>query len=207
MLNGYTLATAAEWRKGLPYTMRTTGSIPAPSCSYYNWLAAGGPNGGGNCLQAVTQPGGVITDEGVPIPGLGASLNGSGGEDLIAPVGRNTFRYPAVVNLDLRFAKSTHLTERISLEFMAEAFNLLNHQNVTTIQTVGYRLTNNPAHANTGTLSYQSGMTTSTTTNASGGSVEQIVPSATAAFGGVTNANSSPLYQQRQVQFGGKLIF
>ena len=87
VFNGYTLATTGEWRTGLPYTMRTTGSIPAPSCSYYNWLIAGGPNSGPNCLKAVNQPGGVITDEEVPITGLGASLNGSGGEDLLAPVG------------------------------------------------------------------------------------------------------------------------
>jgi hypothetical protein len=207
MLNGFTLAAAGEWRTGLPYTMRTTGSIPTPSCSYYDWLVAGGPNGGPNCLKAVSQPNGVITDEQVPIPGLGASLNGSGGEDMVAPVGRNTFRYPVAANLDLRFAKSTRLSERVSLELVGEAFNLLNHQNITAIQTVGYRLTNDPAHANTATLSYQSGLTTTTTTSASGNSVEQNVPSATAAFGGVTNANSSSLYHQRQVQVGCKLVF
>jgi hypothetical protein len=207
LLNGFTLAMTGEWRTGLPYTMRTIGSVPAPSCSYFNWLTAGGPNGGANCLKAVDQPNGVITDESVPISGLGASLNGSGGEDLIAPVGRNTFRYPAVMNLDLRFAKITRLSERVSVELIGEAFNLLNHQNVTAIQTVGYRLTNDPAHANMATLSYQSGMTTTTTTNASGGSVEQIVPSATAPFGGVTNTNNSALYQQRQVQVGCKFIF
>ncbi|MBB6146895.1 hypothetical protein HNQ77_004876 [Silvibacterium bohemicum] len=207
MFNGFTLAATGEWRTGLPYTMRTLGSIPAPSCSYYDWLAAGGPNGGPNCLKAVTQPNGVITDGNVPISGLGASLNGSGGEDLIAPVGRNTFRYPAVANLDVRFAKSTRLNERLSLELIGEAFNLLNHQNVTAIQTIGYRVTNDPAHANTATLSYQSGMTTTTTTNATGGTVEEAVPSATAAFGGVTNSNSSFLYHQRQIQAGIKFVF
>ena len=207
MLNGFTLATMGEWRTGLPYTMRTMGSVPTPSCSYYSWLAAGGPNGGANCLKAVNQPNGVITDEPVPIPGLGATLNGSGGEDLIAPVGRNTFRYPAVMDLDLRFAKSTRVSERVSVELIAEAFNLLNHQNVTGLQTVGYRLTNDPAHANMMTLSYQSGLTTTTATTATGGTAEQIVPSATAAFGGVTNTNNSALYNQRQIQVGCKVIF
>jgi hypothetical protein len=207
MLNGFTLAAAGEWRTGLPYSMRTVGPVPTPSCSYYNWLAAGGPNGGGNCLKAVTQPGGVITDEDVPIPGLGGSLNGSGGEDLIAPVGRNTFRYPNVTNLDVRFAKSTRLTERVSLELIGEAFNVMNHQNVTAMQTVGYRVANDPAHANMATLSYQSGKTTTTTTNASGGTVEEFVPSATAAFGEPTNANSSVFYHQRQIQAGIKVVF
>jgi hypothetical protein len=207
MLNGFTLATTGEWRTGLPYTMRTDGSVPTPSCSYYHWLAAGGPNGGANCLKAVDQPYGVITDEYVPIAGLGASLNGAGGEDLLAPVGRNTYRYPSVINLDVRFAKSTRLTERVSVELIGEAFNVMNHQNATSIQTVGYRVTNDPAHANMGTLSYESGTATTATTSASGGTVEETVPSATAAFGGITNANSSAFYHQRQIQVGIKLIF
>ena len=207
ILNGFTLAATGEWRSGLPYSMRTTGSIPTPSCSYYNWLVAGGANGGANCLKAVTQPNGVITDEYVPIAGLGASLNGSGGEDLIAPVGRNTFRYPNVTNLDVRFAKSTRLRERVSLELIGEAFNVMNHQNATAIQTIGYRVTNDPAHANMGTLSYQSGLTTTNTTSSSGVTVEAAVPSATAAFGGITNANSSAFYHQRQIQAGLRLVF
>ncbi len=37
-------------------------------------------------------------DSGPRISGLGASLNGYGGNDIIPQVGRNTFRYPGVVN-------------------------------------------------------------------------------------------------------------
>ena len=107
----------------------------------------------------------------------------------------------------MRFAKSTKLRERVSLEIIGEAFNVMNHENATAIQTIGYRLTNDPAHANMGTLSYQSGMTTTSTTNANGGTVEETVPGATAAFGGVTNANSSAFYHQRQIQIGLKLVF
>jgi hypothetical protein len=58
-----------------------------------------------------------------------------------------------------------------------------------------------------GTLSYESGTATTATTSASGGTVEETVPSATAAFGGITNANSSAFYHQRQIQIGIKLIF
>lgn len=38
LLNGYSLGTSGEWRTGLPYTMRTTGAIPAHSCSYQEYL-------------------------------------------------------------------------------------------------------------------------------------------------------------------------
>jgi len=40
-LNGYSLGTSGEWRTGLPYSMRTTGDTPAPSCSYQEYLEYG----------------------------------------------------------------------------------------------------------------------------------------------------------------------
>lgn len=187
LLNGYTLAVAGEWRTGLPYTMRTTGAIPALACSYEEWLNAGGPNGGSNCA-AINDPG-VILGTAVSISGLGASLNGSGGDNRIPEVGRNTFRYPAISNLDLRAAKRTRLTERVSIEFLGEAFNILNHQNVTNIETIGYLIDNVATQTNSARLTYLSG------TNG------------TAAFGGVTNANSTSLYRQRQIQVGCRLNF
>jgi len=187
LLNGYTLATAGEWRTGLPYTMRTTGAIPALSCSYEEWLNAGGPNGGANCA-AINDPG-VILGSAVSISGLGASLNGSGGDNRIPQVGRNTFRYPAISNLDLRAAKRTRLTERVSFELGAEAFNVLNHQNVTSIETIGYLINNDATQTNAGRLTYLSGA------------------NGNAAFGGVTNANSSALYRQRQIQVSCRLNF
>lgn len=187
LLNGYTLAVAGEWRTGLPYTMRTTGAIPALSCSYQEWLNAGGPNGGSNCA-AINDPG-VILGTAVSISGLGASMNGSGGDNRVPTVGRNTFRYPAISNLDVRAAKRTRLTERVSFEVGAEAFNVLNHQNVTTIETIGYLINNDATETNAARLTYLSGA------------------NGTAAFGGVTNANSTALYRQRQLQVGCRLTF
>lgn len=209
LLGNYSLAAAGEWRLGLPYSMRTEGSIPTPSCSYADWLNAGGATGtGARCLEAVHQPNAVITGTSVPIASLGGSLNGSGGEDLIAPVGRNTFRYPAAGNLDLRLTKRFRLSDRYSFELMGEAFNALNHQNVTSIQTTGYRVANDSAHANMGTLTWQSGMRPSTKTTLANGNTEtQYAYDPTAAFGDVTNANSGAVSRERQVQAGAKLAF
>jgi hypothetical protein len=44
--------------------------------------------------------------------------------------GRNTFRTPRFVNLDLRIVKYIPYGERRRLDFVAEAFNLINHPNV-----------------------------------------------------------------------------
>ena len=165
-----------------------------------------------NCLKVVQQPDETFTDNtagmAVPIASLGRSLNGSGGEDLIPPIGRNTFRYPAAVNLDLRFTKRIRISDGSSLELMGEAFNALNHENVTDIETVGYRLTNDKAHANMATLTWQSGIKPGTkTTLVDGITQTQYVFDPTAAFGNVTNANSTALSRERQLQVGLRLVF
>jgi hypothetical protein len=213
LLGGYSLAGTGAWRTGLPWSMRTMGAVPTPSCSYANWLNAGGATGdGANCLKAVTQPDETFTDDTagmvVPIASLGGSLNGSGGEDLIPPIGRNTYRYPAAVNLDLRFTKTIRISDRCSFEVMGEAFNALNHQNVTNMQTIGYRATNDKTHPNMATLTWQSGMKPGTKTVLVNGTSEtQYAYDPTAAFGGVTNANSGAVNRERQLQLGLRLNF
>lgn len=212
LVNGYMLSTLGSWRTGRPYTLRTEGGVPTPLCSNYDWLAAGGPNGGSNCLQDVTTPGGVITDGARPVPGLGPSLNGSGGQDLIPQIGRNTFRYPGAIGLNVRAAKRTSITDRIGVEFYAEAFNILNHPNVTNIQTVGYRLENQSKsgaypYANTVSLAYESGLKTESVVNANGQTEQQLIGSPTAAFGQVTSTNNRALHSDRRIQIGCKLYF
>lgn len=211
LFGGYSLAGTGEWQTGLPYSMRTMGSTPTPSCSYQDWLAAGGATGNGaDCLKVVRQPNATF-DSGsaaVPIAGLGPSLNGSGGEDLIVPVGRNTYRYPEAANLDLRLTKRIRFSDRYSLEVMAEAFNALNHENVTDLQTVGYRMSNDTQHANMAKLIWQSGMKPGSTVQlVNGTKVTDPVFDATAAFGGTTNANSRMLSRERQVQAGIRIFF
>ena len=50
----------------------------------------------------------------------------------------------------MRASKKLVVRERYSLEFLAEAFNLTNHQNVTGIGTTAYTVTENTAtHQNT----------------------------------------------------------
>jgi hypothetical protein len=213
MLGGYSLGASGAWRTGLPWSMRTVGAVPTPSCSYANWLNAGGAAGNGaNCLQAVTEPDETFTDNTagmvVPVASLGSSLNGSGGEDLIPPIGRNTFRYPASVNLDLRLTKRIRISDRCSFDVMGEAYNALNHRNVTDIQTIGYRVTNDTTHANMATLTWQSGEKPGTkTVLVNGTSQTQYVFDPTAAFGNVTNANSGVVSRERQIQLGFRLYF
>jgi hypothetical protein len=117
-------------------------------------------------------------------------------------------RYPEAANLDLRLAKRMRFSDRYSLKLMAEAFNALNHQNVTDIETVDYRVSNDTQHANIAKLTWQSELKPASTVQPVNGTrVTDPAFDATAVFGGVTNANSRKLSRKRQIQAGIRLFF
>jgi hypothetical protein len=67
---------------------------------------------------------------GVPCAGCDGFM-GAGGQYRLPFLGRDSFRYPDFYNVDLRLARRISFGERRDVEFLAEAFNLLNHRNVT----------------------------------------------------------------------------
>ncbi len=123
------------------------------------------------------------------ISGLGASINGSGGANRIHSVGRNTFHYPRVYSVDARLAKDTQIGEHYRLEVVGEVFNVLNHQNATNIDTTGYIIDGASTPGGTARLTFLSGA------------------NGTARFGTITNANSTTLYRERQLQLALRLRF
>ncbi len=166
LLNGYLLAPTAEVRDGLPYSMHTSGAIPSD-----------------RYINSVNQT--------AILSGLGANINGSGGDNRLPSIGRNTFRYPGIINADLRASKKTRLSERMELELLVESFNLLNHQNVTSIDTTGYTITGATSISTLPRLTWQNGGKTGTGPE----------------FGMVTNANNTKLYTDRQIQVAARLHF
>ena len=117
----------------------------------------------------------------------GSGMTGSGNSGYLLQLGRNTIQQPTTAVLDMRLQKDVHFTERYNLELVAEAFNLLNHVNVTGVNSTAYSISGsslkyNPYSAGTG-LTAESG------------------------FGSVTNADSTFVYSQRQIQLGLKLDF
>lgn len=164
LLNGYAAAPTISAQSGLPFSMRTGGSIPA--LRYYDVV---------NRLETQS--------------GLGYSLNGSGGDNRIPGFVRNNYRYPGTISTDARLSKNTTITEHVHVELLAEVFNLLNHQNATSVNTTGYYIGNPTRAGEMPTLTYN--------TSKSGSPL----------FGTVTNANSNTLYRERQLQLGVKLAF
>jgi len=183
--NGWMLSGIGQFRSGLPYTMRTSGSLP----------------------EEFDTIGNAIT-------GLGPGMNGSGGDNRVYGlgndgraynIGRNTFRYPNTWKADLRLAKRFDIGERRQLELIAETFNLFNHQNVTGLETTGYSIENSGSSGTPPTLCY---LTINTVGSASCGTTT-ITGSGTpiAAFGQPLNINATDFYRERQIEIGMRMRF
>ncbi|MEZ2347526.1 TonB-dependent receptor domain-containing protein [Terriglobus sp. RCC_193] len=72
---------------------------------------------------------------GSSLPGGRESLNNSGGANYLPSLGRNTLRLPWTENVDLSLSRAFALVhDRAHLRLMMQAYNLLNHVNVTTVE-------------------------------------------------------------------------
>jgi hypothetical protein len=174
--NGWMVSGIGQFRSGLPYTMRTSGSLPEE-----------------------------FTSTGATIVGLGPGMNGSGGDNRVYGVGRNTFRYPNAWKADMRLGKKFDMGETRQLEVLVESFNLFNHQNVTELETTGYSIESGGTSATLPTLCYltinTNGYANCGTTTISG------TGTPIAAFGQSLNVNATNFYRERQIQIGVRMRF
>jgi hypothetical protein len=133
----------------------------------------------------------------------GAMSSGSGLATTGRPpqIGRNSIIGPGFNNFDFRVSRDVPIHENVKMQFIAEAFNLLNH---TIISGVNSTYSTYSAASATST-------TCPTSASAPAGSPVQgcITPYAgtgTSAFG-ATNATNNTLYGPRQIQVSAKLFF
>ena len=161
LANGWMVSGIGNFRGGLPYTMRTSGSLAEE-----------------------------FTTTGTAIVGLGPGMNGSGGDNRVYGVGRNTNRYPATWKADMRMGKKFDLGQMRQLEVLVESFNLFNHQNVTELETTGYYLERGNPSGGLPTLNFMTGLKANIT-----------------AFGQPLNINATNFYRERQVQVGLRMRF
>lgn len=122
-----------------------------------------------------------------------SGMTGSGSSSYLLQIGRNTMKQPSTVVLDCHLQKDLRVNERYNIELLGEVFNVLNHQNVTGVNSTAYAI-NGTATSTTpaNSLVYQPAQGAGV--NASG-------------FKTVNNADSNFVYSQRQVQIGIKLDF
>jgi hypothetical protein len=176
--NGWMVAGVGQFHSGLPYTMRTSGSLAEE----------------------------FDTNTGAAIVGLGPGINGSGGDNrvygsgnnIVYNIGRNTYRYPATWKGDLRLGKRFYLGDMRQLEVLAESFNLFNHQNVTELETTGYTIQAG-SPTSLPTLNFLAGPVVNEY-----GTVEK---ANSTGFGQPLNINGADFFRQRQIQLGLRFRF
>jgi Carboxypeptidase regulatory-like domain len=77
--------------------------------------------------------------------GVLSDWNGGSGSTMIPMIGVNTQHYPRHIVDDIRVQKTFAFGERYHLEFMANVFNLANHQNIDGLGTTAYKLSGDTA--------------------------------------------------------------
>jgi Carboxypeptidase regulatory-like domain len=133
----------------------------------------------------------------------GAMASSYGGPTTGRPpqIGRNSISGPGFNNVDFRITRNVPIHDQISMQFIGEAFNLLNHVIVTGV---------NGTHS-----SYTSATSTSSTCNSGGsapagsalqGCISPYTGTGLNAFG-ATNGTNNALYGPRQLQVSAKLFF
>ena len=109
LLNDYEVSPSLQLQSGLPYSIGTSGTLTT------------GYTASGSTLNAI-----------------GGGVNGSAGTARMPGFERNGFEQPRTIVLDLRLSKRFSVDERVKLEFLGEAFNVANHQNVTGVNMTAY---------------------------------------------------------------------
>ena len=83
----------------------------------------------------------LAVQSGLPYSGLvNFDLNNDGNSQTDRTPGqpRNTFRQPTTVSIDPRVTRNVAIKERLRLQFICEAFNVLNRANITDLRTTQY---------------------------------------------------------------------
>jgi hypothetical protein len=138
----------------------------------------------------------------------GAMSSSSGGATSGRPpqVGRGAIIGPGYNDFDFRVSRNIPIHESIYMQFVAEAFNLVNHQIITGVNST-YTTFVAPGASVTGASKYTCAAITAPTGSAQTGCFVPYTGTGLSAFGVPSSTSSSNLYGARQLQMSAKLFF
>jgi Carboxypeptidase regulatory-like domain len=151
LVNGFTISPLIAISAGAPYTGLLSGTAP-------NIVV------GGTTFRAVSS--GVL---------------GAGGTNRLPNLPPNDFQMPRTANVDLRLEKGFHIREKMDFVITGDAFNVLNRNNITAVNTTIYAISGS-------TLQFQDGQSGRT-------------------LFGLPTQSSNSILAQRQIQIGARLNF
>jgi hypothetical protein len=124
----------------------------------------------------------------------GAEITNTGGTTGGRPpqLGRNVFTGHSLYNEDLRISRDFAIREKLHFQILAEAFNLFNHTNITSVNGTAFN--------------YSAVGSGSCTTALAAGTNGCIIPNA-AFLAPTASSSTNGLYGARQLQVSAKIIF
>ncbi len=156
----------------------------------------------------------VIGSGSAAVSTYSSGVDGAGGGSWLPFIGRNTYKYPRDIILDLRLEKQIPITvgdKTYRLQLLGEAFNLPNHQNVTGVSNSAYTFAANSSVTSPCTGA-GSGPSTVTGQAQNECATMNYVPLTGAGhsqsgFGAVTNTNNTYMMTQRELELTLRLDF
>ena len=140
----------------------------------------------------------------------GAISSGSGLATTGRPpqIGRNSITGPGFFDMDMRIARDIPIHEAIKLQFAVDAFNLLNHTIITSVNTSysTYNAATAPTTSSPNPACNINVQTPGPATSPLQGCIAPFAGTGLSAFGVASGTNNS-LYGPRQMQFSAKLFF
>jgi Carboxypeptidase regulatory-like domain/TonB dependent receptor len=123
-------------------------------------------------------------------------------------IGRNSIPGPGFFNMDVRVSRDIPIHEKIKLQFSADAFNVLNHKIVTSVNTTysAYNAATAPTTSAPNPACNSSTQTPGSTASPLQGCIAPFSGTGLSAFGATSGTNNG-LYGSRQMQFSAKLFF
>jgi Carboxypeptidase regulatory-like domain/TonB dependent receptor len=137
-----------------------------------------------------------------------SSSTGAAAQGRPPQIGRNSIYMPGYNDFDFRLSRNIPIHESIYMQFSADAFNLLNHQIITAVQST-YSQFAASTSSPTAACSTAAGTATGGTVPAGSalqGCISPFNGTGLSAFG-VTSGTNNGLYGARQMQFAAKLFF
>ena len=180
VLDGWGISPIVQIQTGLPYSATTSGTQTG--------AALGGPLGAGGAAR-------------LPKFDFYGALETE----------RNIYTMPKTADVDVRLSKNFNLPDiggnHLRLELFAELFNVMNHQNITSVSTGAYTICKANATTSIVSNSCPAGLPTppKTTTGTPPQTFGYLV--ANPNFGTYKNSNSNTIYTPRQIQIAVRLHF